>query len=107
MAINYTWTIFKLETKTEGSNVDSVVTAHWSRVGVQGTGGEAVSATRVGRVSFTSVGKDSFIPFADLTHDIVLGWVKSEVDESVLDTAIAADIAEKDNPKVDRELPWR
>jgi hypothetical protein len=113
MAIEYKWTIFKLETKKEGSNTDSVVTVHWSRVGVEGTGGEegeegdTVRATRIGSTNFTSIGKDSFVPFADLTHDTVLGWVKAEVDESVLDTAIAADIAEKDNPKVSKELPWR
>jgi hypothetical protein len=106
MAIEYKWTIFKLETKKEGSNTDSVVTVHWSRVGVEGEEGDTVRATRIGSTNFTSIGKDSFVPFADLTHDTVLGWVKAEVDESVLDTAIAADIAAKSNLKVSKELPW-
>ena len=106
MAINYTWTIFKLETKTEGSNENSVVTVFWNRAGIEGTGSNVVRASRVGSTNFTSEGKGSFIPYADLTHDIVLGWVKAAVDESILDTAIAADIAAKSNPKVSKELPW-
>ena len=107
MAIEYKWTIFKLETKKEGSNVDSVVAVYWNRVGTERIDAETLlRASRTGSTNFTSIGKDSFVPFADLTHDTVLGWVKAEVDESVLDTAIAADIAKKSNPKVSKELPW-
>ena len=106
MAIEYKWIIYKLETKTEESIEDCVVTVHWNRVGVDEN---KHRAHRIGEVEVTTVGMNlsNFVEYDDLTPGVVIEWVKSEVNVAAIDAAIATEIAEKNNPKVDRGLPWR
>jgi len=106
MAIEYKWIIYKLETKTEESIEDCVVTVHWNRSGVDEN---RYRASRLGEVEVTTVGMNlsNFVEYDDLTPGVVVEWVKSEVDVTAIDAAIATEIAEKNNPKVDRGLPWR
>ncbi len=78
MAITYTWEVKALKTKTEGDNENAVVQTYWKKIGTDEHGhtGEFEGAT-----PFTSAGvaPGQFIPYEELTEEIVLGWIQSVV----------------------------
>jgi len=74
MAITYTWAITSLKTKTEGSNAGAVVQTYWSKTGTDDDGNVG---TFYGATPFSSANTESFTAFADLTEDVVLGWVQA------------------------------
>ena len=61
---------------------------------------------RYGTASFSQPG-DSFIPFNDLTEDIVKSWVISSVDIAGLEASLSEQINDILNPKVSVvPFPW-
>jgi hypothetical protein len=97
-----TWNIAQLErTLPDGT----VVTAHWRVNAVD----EEFTASNYGSASFTRNENDEgFIPFEDLTEEIVIGWVKDSMGDSVAETEarLAADIDAKRNPAKASGVPW-
>lgn len=88
MATTYSWVFNPLDAApTEGDLEDVVKTVHWRLNGV--TDDEvAVTGTIYGSVSPGDADADSFTAFADLTEEIVKGWVLAnlvEGDETVSD----------------------
>ena len=78
MAVTYEWTVTGLRTKTEGENLNAVIQTHWKCVGTDEHGH---TATFIGATPFTSSGvaPEEFVPFEELTEDIVLGWIQTHV----------------------------
>jgi hypothetical protein len=101
-----TWNITTLDVKpTEGDLTDVVVTAHWT---LSQTDGD-YSASVYGTVSFTAP-EGNFTPYADLTLDQVVGWVKNSMGEETVaahELNVANQIAAQKNPPViTPALPW-
>jgi hypothetical protein len=62
---------------------------------------------------FTGTVGPEFIPYEDLTQEIVIGWVKDSLGvdkvtevETQVDTLAAAKKSEIENPTVEDGLPW-
>ena len=49
---------------------------------------------------------DDFVPFADLTQETVIGWVKAKLDLESVEAALDAQIDAQKAPKVLAGLPW-
>jgi hypothetical protein len=106
MAITYTWTVTGIKTTTEGSYQNSVIQTYWKKIGTDENGntGEFAGAT-----PFTSanVAAEAFVPFNELTEEIVLGWIKAvvigdyerHVNAQILKSIRASSI-------VEQPLPW-
>jgi hypothetical protein len=95
------WKINTLEYTND--NDKGVVTAHWDCTLSEGE----YSARRYGSCSFQpDATSDDYIPFEDLTEEIVLGWVKAEVGEEDVEASITAQIEEKKNPAILKGFPW-
>lgn len=108
MAITYTWKVTSVKTKTEGANQEAVVQTYWTKTG---TDEDGHTGTFSGATPFTSVNvpNGDFIPFADLTEEIVLGWIQAVVVggyEEHVNGQIQKQIDEKHNPIVEASLPW-
>lgn len=109
MAITYTWKITGVKTKTENDNQDAVVQTYWTKTGVDEDGHEG---TFSGATPFTSLNMpagSTFIPFAELTEAIVLGWIQAVVVggyEEHVNAQIQKQIDEKHNPVTEAALPW-
>lgn len=108
MAITYTWAVTSLKTKKEGDKVDAVVQTYWTKTGTDENGN---SGTFTGATPFTSanVPAEQFVPFAELTEEIVLGWIKAVVVgqyEEHVNGVIAKQIDEKVNVVAEKALPW-
>ena len=109
MTITYTWAVTSLKTRTEGSNENAVVQTYWKKTGTDENGntGEFSGATPF--TTTTMPEGSTFIPLADLTEEIVLGWIQDVVVgsyEEHVNGVIAKQIAEKATPIVETPMPW-
>lgn len=108
MAITYTWKITGIKVKDEGENKNAVVQTYWTKTGTDELGN---TGTFSGATPFTAqnVPPDSFVPFDQLTEEIVIGWVKNVVTgsyEEHVNGQIQKQIDDRKNPVTDASLPW-
>jgi len=101
----FTWTVTQLDCypQAEGQT-DVVFTVHWTCSGTDGTYNGSVYST----CSVTYVAGTPYTPFADLTQDIVLGWIwAGGVDKASAEAAVQTQINNQINPPVvSPPLPW-
>lgn len=105
MAITYTWNISVLNCIPQtAEGADYVVTAHWQCTGTDGTYTGQVYST----CSFPVVQGTTFVPYPDLTLDIVLGWIWANgVDKAATEAAVQTQIDNQINPPIiTPTLPW-
>jgi hypothetical protein len=104
----YTWNVTALYTETVDSEQNYVVIANYEVVGVDGT--FSASLSNIARFSTASV--SPFVPYEDLTEDIVIGWIQADLGEtgvSNLEACIQGQINSEINPPVTPQntpLPW-
>jgi hypothetical protein len=104
----YTWTITNLYTQTIDGKEDYVVNAIYDVVGVEGD--YTASLSNIARFSTDNV--ETFVPYADLTNEIVIGWIQDELGVdgvANLEACIQGQIDSEINPPVSPEntpLPW-
>ena len=104
----YTWAVTALYTETIAGEQDYVVIANYEVVGVDST--YSASLSNIARFSTESV--TPFIPYADLTEDIVIDWIQQELGPdgvSNLEACIQGQINSQINPPtvpVNTPLPW-
>ena len=100
MSTTFTWNIANLERET----VDGYVyTAHYTIDAKDDT----YSAGAYGSIGFER--PETLIPFADLTKEIVVGWVKDALGtEKVteIEVALQGQLDEQRNPTKAAGLPW-
>jgi len=107
MAITNTWNIVAMNAypQHEGET-DVVFTVHWTLVGTDGT----YTGSVYGSVGVTYDSSLPFTPYAQLTQDQVIGWVKEALGEEQVanyETNVAAQIENQANPPVvTPPLPW-
>jgi hypothetical protein len=78
---------------------NTVLTAHWNAVIDDGD----YSASAYGSQSFTrSEESPEFIPFDDLTEELVLGWLEL----GSLEDNLKAQITEQKTPTTAQSVPW-
>ena len=109
MSITYTWKIKSVKVRNEGSNCDAIVQTYWEKTGTDALGN---SGTFNGATPFTSVNvpEGQFVPYSDLTEEVVLDWIKSVVVdqyEQHVNEQIQKQIDEIVTPIVEKDsLPW-
>ncbi len=109
---NYTWTVTNLYTLDTQTETDYVVNALYDVVGEETSGGKTYTATLTDTATFEVIQGESFIPYADLTDEIVVGWVKDQLGAdgvSNLEASVGGMIDSQITPPVSPEntpLPW-
>ena len=110
MTTTFSWAIANLERHT---NSGIVYTAHWvvnatTESGAEGSAGGTAGA--YGSIGLEAPAEgDTIIPYADLTQEIVVGWVKEKLGEEQVtstEAALATQIADQLAPKTAAGLPW-
>ena len=100
MSTTFTWNIANLERETSDGYV---YTAHYTVNAADGT----YSAGAYGSLGLER--GDNLIPFAELTPEIVVGWVKEKLTaEKVteIEAALQAQLDEQRQPTKAGGLPW-
>ena len=104
----YTWAVTSLYTETIAGEQNYVVIANYEVVGVDDT--YSASLSNIARFSTESV--SPFVPYEDLTNDIVIGWIQEGLGVdgvSNLEACIQGQINSQINPPVtpqSQPLPW-
>ena len=78
MAINYTWNVKTVDTKTIDGNVNTVFNVHWK---LTGKDENENTATSYGTIALDTSDLSNFIPFSDLTESKVQGWVETALNK--------------------------
>jgi hypothetical protein len=101
MTTTFTWHIANLERETADG---FVMTAHYTVTAEDGT----YSSGAYGSLGFER--PDKLIPFADLTEEMVIGWVKDAFGaEKVteIEAALQAQLDEQHHPSKASGTPWQ
>ena len=102
-----TWTISTMEHNTADGGV---IVAHWRVTEEETVGDDTFSASAYSTQSFTyDASSPDFIPYADLTEEVVLQWVWNEmgVDEVTrIQESLHSNIEEQKNPTTQDGVPW-
>jgi len=96
--MEFNWDVVQMDRLTSDN---FVVTVHYS---VTATDGD-YSANTYGTVGYTQE-SDNFIPFDNLTPEIVTGWVQTSLGKDTVEEGLAAQIQAQKNPVQVSGLPW-
>ena len=96
--MEYNWTVIQTDYNTSDK---FITTVHYNVSAVDGD----YTASTYGTVGYTQEDK-SYIPFANLTKETVVGWVKDSLGQETVETALAAQIEAQKNPVQESGLPW-
>ncbi len=108
----YTWEITSLYTLDVGSETDYVVTATFTILGTETVDGVEYKASLASGETFAVNEGSDFIPYADLTNDMVVGWIKEKIGEvgvDSLEASLGSQIDSKITPPIvptKTALPW-
>lgn len=107
MTVTYKWSITSMESyKDKDGYKDVVFDCHWN---VTATDGETASSA-YGSIAIPIDNISKFIPYSDLTEDLVIGWVKDALTESVvkdIEDGLSGNINVLNNPISEKNpLPW-
>lgn len=107
MAIQKEWGVIQMDCYPEYNETQNVViTVHWNLTAVDGE----FTGYIYGATSLTIEPDANFTPYADLTEDQVISWVKAALsDERVkeYEAAVSAQIADQKSPKITNPpIPW-
>jgi hypothetical protein len=96
--MEFTWSVVQMNRNTDGG---FVTTVHYNVSAVDGE----FTASTYGTVGYTQEDK-SYIPFANLTKETVIGWVQDSLGQETVEAGLAAQIESKKNPVSESGLPW-
>ena len=96
-----TWKIEQLDRRLADG---TVLIAHWRVTAVE----DNLRATAYGTCGFTRDPEaPGFIPYDELTEDIVLGWCFADgVDKDAYESSLTTQIEAQRNPVTSSGLPW-
>ncbi len=96
--ITYEWNCKTVDVHPqEEDEIDVVYNVHWIVTGTEGD----YTATSIGTQIVALDSETPFIPFEDLTNEIIVGWTKEAIGEDqvqAIENGIASQIAELENP---------
>ena len=84
----------------DGDLKDFVINVHWSRLAKETINDKEYFASVYGSQSFSKDDVTNFIPYEDLTYEIVSSWLDSSLDVEALDLNLDAQIENQVNPPI-------
>lgn len=84
----------------DGDLTDFVVTVHWNRNATEVVNEKEYFASVYGSQSFSKDDVANFIPYEDLTYEIVCGWLDSTINVEALDLNLDQQIENQVNPPI-------
>jgi hypothetical protein len=84
----------------DGDLTDFVVVVHWTRNAKETINDKEYFASVYGTQSFSAADVTDFIPYDQLTYDIVCGWLDGSIDVAALDLNLDQQIENQVNPPI-------
>ena len=107
----YNWQVTNLYTLDKGAETDYVVTALYTVIGIEQSGGQEYTAQLSNSAQFQVSEGGEFIAYEDLTNALVVGWIQSQLGEdgvNNIQASVAGMINSEINPPIspkNTELP--
>jgi hypothetical protein len=95
----YLWTINQMERLTSDG---FVVTVHYNVSATDDT----YQASTYGTTSYTQTPGETYIPYEDLTQEVVVGWVQEALGKDTVEASLQGQIDALKNPVQESGLPW-
>ena len=105
-----TWNISAMNCYPQAEGQTNVVfTVHWTCSGTQVQDGKTYNGSVYSTCGVTYTAGSTYIPYAELTKEDVLGWIwASGVDKDAIEAAVQQQIDTAINPPViTPQLPWQ
>lgn len=111
--MNYTWKLKSLKRKDSSNLKNIIVQTYWQKIGTNENGVEGIFE---GATPFdlNTINQDNFVPYEELTEEMILSWIKSQVTNNLgyeehINGRIKKQIDEKENPviEVTGGFPWQ
>lgn len=103
----FTYKIANLERNVQDGGV---ITAHWILNGTDTQGETTYTGSVYGSIGLEyDASAPTFIPFEDLTEEVVVSWVKEAMGEETVaaqEAAVQGQIDDQKAPKTESGLPW-
>lgn len=100
----FTWTVETMDRNVADGGVTQV---HWRVIAEETVGDVEYTASSYSTISCTpDSSSENFVPYADLTEDVVLSWVYAEVDQTEVEAQLAANLADQQTPTTEVGNPW-
>lgn len=97
MANTYNWKINALDAKVSVDDVQNVVyTVHWCLIATSENEEHTVSNIGTHSVEYDA---DNFVPYEDLTEEIVIGWLEDGLDVDSMKASLDAQIEKLITPQ--------
>ena len=94
----FNWSVANMERAQD----DYITIVHWRCDGVEGE--HSIGA--YGTISFNQEEGEEIIAFADLTEELVKGWMFEKLNKEEVEAAVQAKLDELANPPLISGLPW-
>ena len=95
------WIINQLDClPSDGQYKDFVLVCHWTRNATEVVNDKEYFASVYGTQSFSAEDVTDFIPYDQLTYDIVCGWLDGTIDVDALDLNLDQQIENQVNPPI-------
>lgn len=104
--MNYTWKITGMKGIDLPNQPNAIIQTYWTKTGIDEQGNEG---TFSGATPFSpdNIDPDNFVPYSQLTEEVVLGWIQAVVVGSYEEHVNAQIQKQIDSKKVnDAPLPW-
>jgi hypothetical protein len=98
MTTTFSWAIASCDRTTADGIVFSV---HWTLAANDGT----YSSSAYGSIGLEQP-EGNVIPYADLTPELVIGWVQAKLDVPAIEAALQAQLDEQAAPTKAAGVPW-
>ena len=95
----FNWQVVQMDRLTSDNYV---VTCHYT---VTATDGDYTAST-YGTTSYTQVEGETYIPYADLTEAICVGWVQTSIGKDTTEASLQSQIDALKNPVQESGVPW-
>lgn len=95
----FNWQIVNMERLTADN---FVVVVHYNVSATDDT----YQASTYGTTSYTQTPGETYIPYDDLTQDIVVGWVQEALGKDTVEASLQSQIDAQKNPVQESGLPW-
>jgi hypothetical protein len=107
MTATITWVIEWMNTTpTTATPPETVITAGWRCNGVQVEGSGDTAKTYNATVYSTCSFPAPDIPYADLTQEMVVGWVQTSLGKDTVEASLQSQIDAQINPVQESGMPW-
>lgn len=108
MEVTYFWTILEMqEYPHQDGLTDVVFSVTYGRNATTNVDGNTYSVISTGQYKCPTPSPSSFIPYEELTQDIVISWLNAGVDYESIDANLLVRLEKQINPPVvSLPLPW-